>query len=61
VKENRLVSMLQEVFVHRQRLLISEANYLRELLGMPPVMTVEQWKRHKDAERRRRRMTGNRT
>ena len=37
LEESRLMVMLREMIVERQRLLIREANYLRGLVGLPPV------------------------
>ncbi len=36
-EESRLMVMLREMIVERQRLLIREENYLRGLVGLPPV------------------------
>ena len=36
-KEQQLIKLLQGMIIERQRLLIREANYLRGLVGLPPV------------------------
>jgi hypothetical protein len=40
-KEQRLIKLLQGMIIERQRLLIREANYLRGLVGLPPVKAEE--------------------
>ena len=39
--ETRLWIILQGMIMERQRLLIREANYLRGLIGLPPVRAGE--------------------
>lgn len=34
---SQLARLLREMMMERQRLLIREANYLRKLVGLPPV------------------------
>ena len=38
VRNTGLLSLLQGIIVERQRLLVREANYLRALIGLAPVM-----------------------
>ena len=37
----QLAQLIREMMVERQRLLIREANYLRKLVGLPPVRADE--------------------